>query len=70
MQVGVWLCKDLLSFFLWPKLVCLQVAIRNSFKTFWPGITLLGCYFHFSQLIWRRVKGIFQINVYKSSMAV
>ena len=35
----------------------LQVSIRSSFRMFWPGITLLGCYFHFSQLIWRRVKG-------------
>ena len=39
------------------NIVILQVAIRSSFKMFWPEITLLGCYFHFSQLIWRRVKG-------------
>ena len=30
-----------------------EVAIRGAF---WPAITLLGCYFHFSQLIWKRVK--------------
>ena len=33
-----------------------EAAIRSAFKLFWPGITLLGCYFHFSQLIWKRVK--------------
>ena len=33
-----------------------EIAIRNSFRLFWPRITLLGYYFHFSQLIWRRVK--------------
>ena len=33
-----------------------EVAIRGAFKLFWPAITLLGCYFHFSQLIWKRVK--------------
>ena len=33
-----------------------EVAICGAFKLFWPAITLLGCYFHFSQLIWKRVK--------------
>ena len=30
--------------------------IRSGFQLFWPEVRLLGCYFHFSQLIWRRVK--------------
>ena len=30
--------------------------IRSSFRLFWPEIRLLGCYFHYSQLIWRRIK--------------
>ena len=33
-----------------------EVAIRDGFRLFWPDINLLGCYFHFSQLIWKRVK--------------
>ena len=34
------------------------IIIRMSFSMFWPAIRLLGCYFHFSQLVWRRVKRI------------
>ena len=34
-----------------------ELNIRNAFRLFWPQIQLMGCYFHFSQLIWRRVKG-------------
>jgi hypothetical protein len=33
-----------------------EAPIRDAFKLFWPSIILLGCYFHFSQLIWKRVK--------------
>ena len=33
-----------------------EVNIRNAFSMFWPDIRMLGCYFHFSQLVWRRVK--------------
>lgn len=34
-----------------------ELNIRLSFSMFWPNTRLLGCYFHFSQLIWKRVKG-------------
>ena len=34
------------------------IIIGMSFSMFWPAIRLLGCYFHFSQLVWRRVKRI------------
>ena len=33
-----------------------EVNIRNAFSMFWPDVRMLGCYFHFSQLVWRRVK--------------
>ena len=33
-----------------------EAPICDAFKLFWPSIILLGCYFHFSQLIWKRVK--------------
>ena len=39
------------------KFLPLQVNIRSSFSMFWPEVKLLGCYFHFSQLMWKRVKG-------------
>ena len=39
------------------KFLPLQVNIRSSFSMFWPEVKLLSCYFHFSQLIWKRVKG-------------
>ena len=39
------------------KFLPLQVNIRSSFSMFWLEVKLLGCYFHFSQLTWKRVKG-------------
>ena len=39
------------------KFLPLQVNIRSSFSMFWLEVKLLGCYFHFSQLMWKRVKG-------------
>ena len=39
------------------KFLPLQVNIRSSFSMFWPEVKLLGCYFHLSQLMWKRVKG-------------
>ena len=30
--------------------------IRTSFLLYWPYARVLGCYFHFSQLVWKRVK--------------
>ena len=39
------------------KFLPLQVNNRSSFSMFWPEVKLLGCYFHFSQLMWKRVKG-------------
>ena len=39
------------------KFLPLQVNIRSSFSMFWPEVKLLSCYFHFSQLMWKRVKG-------------
>lgn len=42
-----------------------ELNIRNAFRLFWPDVTLVGCYFHFSQLIWRRVKGKFRQELFK-----
>ena len=39
------------------KFLPLQVNIRSSFSMFWLEVKLLGCYFHFSQLMWKPVKG-------------
>ena len=39
------------------KFLPLQVNIRSSFSMFWLEVKLLSCYFHFSQLMWKRVKG-------------
>ena len=35
-----------------------EINIRAAFSMFWPDIRMLGCYFHFSQLMWKRVKSM------------
>ena len=31
-----------------------ELGLRNAVRSIWPGATLRGCYFHFTQCLWRR----------------
>ena len=31
------------------------IIIGMSFSMFWPAIRLLGCHFHFLQLVWKKI---------------
>ena len=33
-----------------------EVAIRSSVMLYWPSVSILGCFFHFSQIVWRKIK--------------
>ena len=40
-------------------------AIRSSFLLYWPHTRVLGCYFHFSQCVWKKVKKNGFQNIYE-----
>jgi hypothetical protein len=35
-----------------------EVAVFNAVRFVWPDTTLVGCYFHFGQAIWRKIQSI------------
>ena len=37
-------------------LIDFELAIKNSFETVFPGVQVKGCYFHFTQNIWRKIQ--------------
>lgn len=37
-------------------LIDFELAIKNALETVFPGVIVSGCFFHFSQNIWRRVQ--------------
>ena len=42
-----------------------EIAARNAVKTIFNGIRLKGCWFHFTQRIWKRVQKENLTNTYK-----
>ena len=46
-----------------------QGAIK-SFAEEFPGIVVKGCYFHFTQSIWRKIQEIGLVTVYKEDKTI
>ena len=43
-----------------------ELAVIQSFKMQLPGIKIQGCYFHFSQCLWRKVQALGMTDLYKN----
>ena len=41
-----------------------ELGLRNSLKKVWPNIRLTGCWFHYTQAIWRKVQKLGLEKVY------
>jgi hypothetical protein len=42
-----------------------EVALQNAARTSFPGITIKGCCFHYTQCIWRKVQATRLVTNYK-----
>ena len=44
-----------------------EKAPRNVFKRFYPGLKISGCWFHFTQAIWKKTQSLCLGKLYKNS---
>lgn len=47
-----------------------EPAILNSARIAFPGITILGCYFHFCQCLWRQVQALGLAGTFRQNRPV
>ena len=43
-----------------------ELAVIQSLKMQLPGVEIQGCYFHFSQCLWRKVQALRMADLYKN----
>lgn len=50
-------------------LIDFEVAEKNALEAVFPGVSVKGCFFHFSQNIWKKVQGNGLVDRYKQEPA-